>query len=63
MPGMPDDVLSLQELLCALKHPCVMLSQDDLHGIGAEGKVKSDGPEGNHHDDQIRGTQAQAKLR
>ena len=33
---MPDDVFGLQELLGTLVHSQIVVSQDDLHGIGAE---------------------------
>lgn len=33
---MPDNGVSLHELLCALKGSQVMISQHDLHGIGTE---------------------------
>lgn len=34
--GVPDDGISLHELLTALKHSHVMFSQHDLHGIGTK---------------------------
>lgn len=38
LPRVPDDGVSFHELLSSLEHAHIVLSQDDLHGIGTEGK-------------------------
>lgn len=54
LPGMPDDVLSLHELLSSLKHTQVVLSKHDLHSVGAEreGRRRGRAEEGEEEEDK-----------